>query len=113
MPLGHTSHKFDLYEELQRSTHLISPYSSVCLEASFFALPVLTYGEDSLSVFNNQIQSGELAWTLGNTDDIEKFINDTNFVRKQPAPYITSSVQFAQSTAVSLIAKKLGKDQLS
>lgn len=108
-----TSHKIDLYNELQSSTHLISPYSSVCLEASFFALPVLTYGENSLSIFSNQIQSGELAWTLGNTDDIEKFINDTSFVQKQPAPYITSSVQFAQSVAVSLIAKKLSKDQLS
>ena len=108
-----TSHKIDLYSELQRSTHLISPYSSVCLEASFFALPVLTYGEDSLSVFSNQIQSGELAWTKGNTDDIEKFINNNSFVQKQPAPYITSSVQFAQSVAVSLIAKKLGKGQLT
>lgn len=108
-----TSHKIDLYNELQRSTHLISPYSSVCLEASFFALPVLTYGEDSLSVFSNQIQSGELAWTLGNTDDIEKFINGTSFAPKQPAPYITSSVQLAQSVAVSLIEKKLSKEQLS
>jgi CDP-glycerol glycerophosphotransferase (TagB/SpsB family) len=108
-----TSQKIDLYNELQRSTHLISRYSSVCLEASFFALPVLTYGENPLSVFSNQIQSGELAWTLGNTDDIENFVNNLGFVQKEPAPYITSSVQFAQSVAVSLIEKKLSKEQLS
>lgn len=64
----------DLYECLMQSTHLVTAFSSVCLEGLSFGVKTFLYGEDAYINYCDLIDEGLVGWTSGNADDLEQFV---------------------------------------
>jgi hypothetical protein len=66
--------KSNLYDQLLGATHHITAYSSCCYEASAFGVPTLLFGLDARAIYDEEIDSGEFAWTEGSTADLSAWL---------------------------------------
>ena len=91
--------KSNLYDQLLVATHHITAYSSCCYEASAFGVPTLLFGQDARVIYAEEIDSGEFAWTRGNTADLSAWLEAAASTRPQAATgrtYIESSLARAR-----------------
>ena len=102
-----TSGESNLYDELLVSTHHITAYSSCCYEASAFDVPTLLFGNDALSIYDEEIQTHEFSWTKGQAKDIALWLKQSSKLdNKIKSLYIESSLMLSKNVLLQLPNKK-------
>lgn len=92
----------DLYESVSNSTHVLSPFSAVVLEARTLGVPVLTYGEDARENESSLIAAKQVQWTEGRAADIESFLYSSD--KPEPFMGLESSREKTKTTLDVILA---------
>jgi hypothetical protein len=99
----------NLYDELLRSTHHITAFSSCCYEAEMFGVPTLLFGSEAQTIYAEEIQACRFAWIAGNQGELAGWLAeppvrpDSN--RQDADPYIVASLSHADR-----LMQTLGRD---
>ena len=105
-----TSGKSNLYDDLLKSTHHITAYSSCCYEADAFGVPTLLFGSDALAIYDEEIRLQIFSWTDGKVKDISLWLNKTDNVKiirnKDNDLYIESSLVLAEKMLYQISNEK-------
>jgi len=64
----------DLIHSLDNSTHHLTRFSSVCIDADKRGIPTLLFGEEALEFYPTEISSGRFSWTVGTENDLLSFL---------------------------------------
>lgn len=89
----------NLYDELLRSTHHITAFSSCCYEAEMFGVPTLLFGSEAHAIYEEEIKAHRFTWTAGEQSELTQWLAEaprpSESTQKVVHPYIVSSLSQA------------------
>jgi len=96
----------NLYDELLRSTHHITAFSSCCYEAEMFGVPTLLFGSEAYAIYEEEIKALRFTWTAGEQSELVQWLAEapgpSESAQKVAEPYIVSALSQADSLMQSL-----------
>jgi hypothetical protein len=105
----------NLYDELLRSTHHITAFSSCCYEAEMFGVPTLLFGSEAQAIYAEEIQAGRFAWIAGNQGELAGWLAGSpvrsGSNRQDADPYIVASLSHADRLLQTLGPDGTGGNQ--
>lgn len=89
-----------LYDDLLIASHHLTACSTCCYEADAFGIPTMLFGQDALTIYQEEINNKSFMWTDGRQEDIVNWLA-LNLNELPKTNYIASSSNISKQALIT------------